>query len=179
MQRIDYTERRLIIPFFPPVIDGYGANVHGLVPSKGGLSLNAYDFKHLGYDGPPAPRSGPPGARPAARRKDSPLADRQCPVPAAPPPPAARRTRCGTAVQRLGFGVITLFCVSILVFAATQILPGNAAHRGAAEHATPPRLHALEVQMHLNRPAVAQYWTWLDRAVPRQPRAPPWPAACR
>ena len=47
MQRIDYTEGGLIIPFFPPVIDGYGANVHGLVPSKGGLSLNAYDFKRL------------------------------------------------------------------------------------------------------------------------------------
>jgi peptide/nickel transport system substrate-binding protein len=47
MQRIDYNEGGLIIPFFPPVIDGYGANVHGLVPSKGGLSLNAYDFKRL------------------------------------------------------------------------------------------------------------------------------------
>jgi peptide/nickel transport system substrate-binding protein len=47
MQRIDYTDGGLIIPFFPPVIDGYGANVHGLIPSKGGLSLNAYDFKHL------------------------------------------------------------------------------------------------------------------------------------
>jgi peptide/nickel transport system substrate-binding protein len=47
MQRIDYTEGGLIIPFFPPVIDGYGANVQGLVPSKGGLSLNAYDFKRL------------------------------------------------------------------------------------------------------------------------------------
>ena len=47
MQLIDYTEGGLIIPFFPPVIDGYGANVHGLVPSKGGLSLNAYDFKQL------------------------------------------------------------------------------------------------------------------------------------
>jgi peptide/nickel transport system substrate-binding protein len=47
MQRIDYTEGGLIIPFFPPVIDGYGANVEGLVPSKGGLSLNAYDFKRV------------------------------------------------------------------------------------------------------------------------------------
>jgi peptide/nickel transport system substrate-binding protein len=47
MQRIDYTDGGLIIPFFPPVIDGYGANVHGLVPSKGGLSLNAYDFKQI------------------------------------------------------------------------------------------------------------------------------------
>jgi peptide/nickel transport system substrate-binding protein len=47
MQLIDYTDGGYIIPFFPPVIDGYGANVNGLVPSKGGLSLNAYDFKQL------------------------------------------------------------------------------------------------------------------------------------
>ena len=47
MQRIDYAEGGYIIPFFPPVIDGYGSNVNGLVPSKGGLSLNAYDFKQL------------------------------------------------------------------------------------------------------------------------------------
>ena len=47
MQRIDYTEGGYIIPFFPPVIDGYGSNVNGLVPSKGGLSLNSYDFKQL------------------------------------------------------------------------------------------------------------------------------------
>jgi peptide/nickel transport system substrate-binding protein len=47
MQMIDYTDGGYIIPFFPPVIDGYGANVNGLVPSKAGLSLNAYDFKQL------------------------------------------------------------------------------------------------------------------------------------
>jgi peptide/nickel transport system substrate-binding protein len=47
MQHIDYTQGGYIIPFFPPVIDGYGTNVNGLVPSKGGLSLNAYDFKRL------------------------------------------------------------------------------------------------------------------------------------
>jgi len=47
MQQIDYDEGGYIIPFFPGVIDGYGSNVHGLVPSKGGLSLNAYDFKNI------------------------------------------------------------------------------------------------------------------------------------
>ena len=47
MQQIDYTEGGYIIPFFPPVIDGYGANVNGLLPSKAGLSLNSYDFGRL------------------------------------------------------------------------------------------------------------------------------------
>jgi peptide/nickel transport system substrate-binding protein len=45
MQQIEYDEGGYIIPFFPPVIDGYGTNVGGIVPSKIGLSLNAYDFK--------------------------------------------------------------------------------------------------------------------------------------
>jgi hypothetical protein len=45
MQLIEYNEGGYIIPFFPPVIDGFGTNVGGLGPSKIGLSLNAYDFK--------------------------------------------------------------------------------------------------------------------------------------
>jgi peptide/nickel transport system substrate-binding protein len=45
MQQIEYDEGGYIIPFFPPVIDGYGTNVGGIVPSRIGLSLNAYDFK--------------------------------------------------------------------------------------------------------------------------------------
>jgi peptide/nickel transport system substrate-binding protein len=47
MQQVEYDEGGYIIPFFPPVIDGYGTNVGGLVPSKIGLSLNAYDFKNV------------------------------------------------------------------------------------------------------------------------------------
>lgn len=47
MQQIDYEDGGYIIPFFPPVIDGYAANVRGLMPSKGGLSLNGYDFSRV------------------------------------------------------------------------------------------------------------------------------------
>jgi len=81
-------------------------------------------------------------------------------IAAAPAPPRAHPLR-DTLIKRLGFGVITLFCVSILVFAATQLLPGNAASAALQNTATPARLHALEVQMGLNRPAVSQYWSWL------------------
>jgi peptide/nickel transport system permease protein len=94
------------------------------------------------------------------------MADVTAPAPAAPAPTAAAPARkphplWDMLLKRLGYGVITLFCVSVLVFAATQILPGNAASAVLQNTATPARLHALEVQMHLNRPAVAQYWTWL------------------
>src|SRR5207245_9005834 len=64
-------------------------------------------------------------------------------------------------VRRLGAGVITLAIVSIVVFAATQILPGNAAYAVLGHNATPARLHALELQLGLNRSAAAQYAAWV------------------
>jgi peptide/nickel transport system permease protein len=63
--------------------------------------------------------------------------------------------------RRLGAGVITLFVVSVVVFAATQVLPGNAAYAVLGHNATPARLHALELQLGLNRSALAQYGAWI------------------
>ena len=56
-------------------------------------------------------------------------------------------------VSRIGAGVITLLVVSVVVFAATQVLPGNAAYAILGRDATPLRLHALELQLHLDRSA--------------------------
>ena len=79
-----------------------------------------------------------------------------------PPSRAARAHPIrDTLIKRGAIGILTLILVSILVFAATQILPGNAANAVLLNTATPARLHALEAQLHLNRPAVEQYWTWL------------------
>ena len=64
-------------------------------------------------------------------------------------------------VRRGALGVLTLFLVSIVVFAATVILPGNAAYAVLKNSATPERIRAVEAQLHLNRPAVVQYWTWI------------------
>ena len=64
-------------------------------------------------------------------------------------------------VRRLGAGVITLLIVSIVVFAATQVLPGNAAYAILGRGATPLRLHALELQLHLDRSAPEQYLSWI------------------
>jgi peptide/nickel transport system permease protein len=57
--------------------------------------------------------------------------------------------------------VITLLVVSVVVFAATQVLPGNAAYAILGRDATPLRLHALELQLHLDRSAPEQYFAWL------------------
>ncbi len=64
-------------------------------------------------------------------------------------------------VVRIGLGLITLFAVSIVIFLATQALPGNAAYAVLGHGATPQRLKALEDQLHLNRSLPSQYGSWI------------------
>ena len=71
--------------------------------------------------------------------------------------PIARLVR-----RRLAIGVLTLFLVSVVVFWATEVLPGNAAYALLGRNATPARVHALEVVLHLNRGIFDQYWTWIS-----------------
>jgi peptide/nickel transport system permease protein len=64
--------------------------------------------------------------------------------------------------RRAGLGVFTLVLVSILVFFATQVLPGNAAQAVLLNTATPERIHALELQLHLDEPLLSQFWHWFS-----------------
>jgi peptide/nickel transport system permease protein len=64
-------------------------------------------------------------------------------------------------VRRVLLGLLTLFLVSVVVFAATQALPGNAATAILGKNATPARVAALTKQLHLNQSAVSQYLHWL------------------
>jgi peptide/nickel transport system permease protein len=64
--------------------------------------------------------------------------------------------------SRLGYGLITLFIVTIIVFWATQALPGNAASAILGTHATPALLKETEKQLHLNQSIFSQYWAWLS-----------------
>jgi peptide/nickel transport system permease protein len=57
--------------------------------------------------------------------------------------------------------MLTLFLVSIVIFAATQALPGDAARAVLGRDATPESVAALRVQLHLNQPVVSQYTHWL------------------
>jgi peptide/nickel transport system substrate-binding protein len=47
MQMIDWNYGGYIIPYFPPVIDGYAKNVGGVTPSLTGLSLSNYGFQRF------------------------------------------------------------------------------------------------------------------------------------
>ncbi len=64
-------------------------------------------------------------------------------------------------VVRVALGLLTIFAVSIVIFLATQALPGNAAYAVLGHSATPQRLHALELQLHLDRSLASQYGSWI------------------
>ena len=68
-------------------------------------------------------------------------------------------------IRRFLLGILILFLVSVVVFASTQALPGNAAQAILGRQATPARLKALTDQLHLNESAFAQYWHWLKGIV--------------
>lgn len=64
-------------------------------------------------------------------------------------------------LRRLGLGVVTLWVVSLLIFAGTEILPGDVAQAILGQSATPENVAALRVQLGLDRPALVRYGTWL------------------
>ncbi len=64
-------------------------------------------------------------------------------------------------IQRL-FAVLGLvFIMSVLVFAATHLLPGSVAIMILGEYATPDAVAALGAKLHLGDPLLRQYWDWL------------------
>ena len=71
--------------------------------------------------------------------------------------PIARLVR-----RRIAISVVTLFLVSVVVFLATEVLPGNAAYAILGRNANPVRVRALENALHLNRGLLDQYWVWIS-----------------
>jgi peptide/nickel transport system permease protein len=63
--------------------------------------------------------------------------------------------------RRLALGVLTLFLISLIVFAAVVALPGDAATAILGREATPDRIAALREQLHLNDSVVSQYLSWI------------------
>jgi peptide/nickel transport system permease protein len=67
----------------------------------------------------------------------------------------------GFILRRLLLGIVVLILVSILVFLATQALPGDPARAILGREATPASLAALRRQLHLDQPVLTQYLTWV------------------
>jgi peptide/nickel transport system permease protein len=63
--------------------------------------------------------------------------------------------------RRLALGVLTLFLISLVVFAAVLALPGDAATAILGREATPDRIAALRDQLNLNDSVISQYLSWI------------------
>jgi peptide/nickel transport system permease protein len=63
--------------------------------------------------------------------------------------------------RRLALGLCTLLLVTVLVFLATEVLPGDAARAVLGRGATEKSLAALREQLHLNAPVMVRYGRWL------------------
>jgi len=63
--------------------------------------------------------------------------------------------------QRIGLALLSLLAVSVVVFAITALLPGDAAQEQLGQDATPEALAALRAQMGLDVPGPLRYAHWL------------------
>jgi peptide/nickel transport system permease protein len=86
---------------------------------------------------------------------------------ASPPTIPGRRLARGpsgivrfVAVRTL-LGVLTLAAVSVIVFASTQVLPGDPARARLGRAATPAAVAAIDQELGLDRPAIVQYGDWV------------------
>ncbi|MBW3083129.1 ABC transporter permease [Bifidobacterium phasiani] len=64
-------------------------------------------------------------------------------------------------VRRLALFVVALLAISVVVFAALRVLPGDMASVMAGLNSPPERVEQLREQLGLNRPLAVQYLDWL------------------
>jgi peptide/nickel transport system permease protein len=92
--------------------------------------------------------------------------DPVAPLPAVPSRAAGRRHPIvAFLVRRIAIGLVTLLAASLLIFLATNALPGNVAQVVLGKNATPARLAEYEKKLGLDKPILVQYGNWLSGLV--------------
>ena len=71
----------------------------------------------------------------------------------------------GIVLKRLGLGLVTLFSISIIIFSAVEMLPGDIAQAVLGQGATEENVAAMRKQLGLDQPAPLRYLDWLSGAV--------------
>lgn len=64
-------------------------------------------------------------------------------------------------LRRLALSAFSLLAVSIIIFGAVELLPGDAAQRALGREATVESLAVLRSEMRLDDPAIVRYGRWL------------------
>lgn len=62
--------------------------------------------------------------------------------------------------RRLAIGLLTVLVVSMLVFAGTEILPGDVARAILGQGATPELIASINERLGLNHPPLTRYFNW-------------------
>jgi peptide/nickel transport system permease protein len=65
-------------------------------------------------------------------------------------------------LRRLGLALVTLWLLSVIVFFAGQVLPGDPGRAILGPLAAQSAVHALDTQLGVDRPLLAQYWSWIS-----------------
>lgn len=79
--------------------------------------------------------------------------------------PGFRRRRNVIArflLKRLALALVTLVLLSMIVFAAAQLLPGDIGRNVLGPFASPADVLKYNHEHGVDRPIVAQYWTWIS-----------------
>ncbi|MGA8461201.1 MAG: ABC transporter permease [Streptosporangiaceae bacterium] len=64
-------------------------------------------------------------------------------------------------LRRLGLAVVTLLLLSVIVFFAGQVLPGDPGRAILGPLAAQSAVHALDQQLGVNQPLLTRYWSWI------------------
>ncbi len=67
--------------------------------------------------------------------------------------------------SRLLMGMVTLLIVTVVIFLAVEMLPGDIATEMLGQSATPETLAALRAKLNLDEPIYVRYGTWLGNAL--------------
>ncbi|XXK32715.1 ABC transporter permease [Rhodobacteraceae bacterium nBUS_24] len=70
-----------------------------------------------------------------------------------------------TVLERLGLGLATLFIVSIIIFSAIEMLPGDFGEAVLGQAATKETVAAFRRELGLDEPAYMRYAQWIGNAV--------------
>ena len=68
-------------------------------------------------------------------------------------------------LRRAGLAVVTLWVLSVVVFVAAQVLPGDVGRRILGPFAAPEAVAALNAELGTDRPAAVQYLDWAGGVV--------------
>src|SRR5580698_7250508 len=72
-----------------------------------------------------------------------------------------RRGLATFLLPRLGLMFLTLLLLSLIVFLAGQVLPGDPGRAILGPLAAPAAVKALDTQLGVNAPLVSRYFSWL------------------